>query len=364
MHPIKEFDFTGIDKRLAREYIKIHNTILKEVKFIESVVTQTITKNYLNFFISEFKSLDEKDEKLVVDTIICATKKQLDILVNKCSKRNVNSKEQLACNTLIGITYYKNIQAQINKLNSNTSRTKTQNEKLLKLQNEFNSKIGLRPLLLKVFDYSGRRKALLQYYAKKNYRVCAYCLAQYTSIYRSSNSGKYYLTGNLDHVKAKSTYPYLSLSINNLVPVCAHCNQRKSDRRFKYDPFNAKHKQSFDFSDCIDVVKSKVIFKPLNHLKFSPAKGEFKDLTTKLDLKDLYQNFEPNAKALIDRYQKYHSKGYSEHLTSITKKPDSREFIEFFISEVPLSDESVLKHPLTKFKMDLYNMIKSKSSKP
>lgn len=363
MHPIKEFDFSGIEKTLAREYIKVHNQIVKEVNVISSVATDPISNNYLKIFTSAFANLDDSDETLVTETIICASKKQLDGLLKACNKRGILSKEQLPCNKLTGISYYSRLQKEINKLNVITIRTKAQDDKLAKYQKEFNATIGLRPLLQKIFDYSGRRKLLLQYYAVKGYRVCAYCLAQYTSIYRSSKSGKFYLTGNLDHVKAKSTYPYLSLSINNLVPVCGHCNQRKSDRKFKYDPFNPAHKQAFDFSECIDVVKSKVVFKPLKKLKFSPSTGYFTDLREKLEFKDLYQNFELNAKMMVDRYQKYHSHGYNEHLKSITEKTDSREFIEYFISEVPLSDESVLKHPLTKFKMDLYNTIKSKGGK-
>lgn len=361
MHPIKEFDFSGIDKKLAIEYIKIHNTIIKEVKFIEAVATEPITKKYLNIFISEFKLLNETDEKLVIDTIICASKRKLDTLFSKCSKKNVFRNESFACNKLVGIEYYKNIQDRINSLNAITPKSSKQNNKLLKLQNEFNSTIELKSLLPKVFNYTGRRKVLLQYYAEKNFRVCVYCLAQHTSIYRSSNSKKYFLTGNLDHVKAKSTYPFLSLSINNLVPVCAHCNQRKLDSSFEYDPFSSKHEVSFDFSDCIDVVKAKVTLKQLNDLKFLPVTGKFKDVTTKLDLKDLYQNFESNAFELIDRYHKFHSDGYSEHLSKIAKRPNNRDFIEYFISETPLNEDSVLKHPLAKFKMDLFNTIKSKS---
>lgn len=361
MHPIKEFEFSGIDKKLACEYIKIHNTILTEIKVIESVAVDSVTKSFLNIFISEFKLLNETDEKLIVDTIICASKNKLDTLFNKCSKINVFNNESIACNKLVGIGYYKNLQNRINLLNAISPRTTKQNNKLLKLQNEFNSTIELKSLLPRVFNYSGRRKVLLQYYVEKNFRVCAYCLAQYTSIYRSSKSKKYFLTGNLDHVKAKSTYPFLSLSINNLVPVCAHCNQRKLDSSFEYDPFNAKHELSFDFSDCIDVVKTKVVFKPLKDLKFSPAVGKFIDVTTKLDLKDLYQNFESNAKELIDRYHKFNSNGYSEHLSKITKRPNNRDFIEYFVSDTPLKEDSVLKHPLAKFKMDIFNTIKSKS---
>jgi 5-methylcytosine-specific restriction endonuclease McrA len=357
MHPIKEYDFTGIEKSLALEYIKIHNTILNEIKFIQSVAADTISKNYLNIFTSKFKMLITTNEKLVVETIICATKDNLDDLVK--SYLSMDSVEKLKCDRLTGISYYSNLKIRIGELTNKKRKTKAERDKLKRYTIEFNSTIGLKPLLLKVFDYSGRRNKLLKYYAQQDYRVCAYCLAQYTSIYRSSGSGNFYLTGNLDHVKSKSSHPFLSLSINNLIPVCAHCNQRKSDKKFKYDPFNSKHKIHFNFTDCNDVVKSKVVFKGLNNIGFLPLNGDFKDITSKLDLKDLYKNFESNAKALVERYNKFHSKGYGNHLKAITKRPNSREFIEYFISEVPLIEENVLKEPLTKFKMDLYNALKT-----
>jgi 5-methylcytosine-specific restriction endonuclease McrA len=341
----------------------MHNIIFKEVTILESILIHTGSKNYVNIFLSEFKNLDEKDEKLVTQTIICASKILLDEIVEKCSNPKAISTELIKCKKLTRISYYKNLQERINKLNKKTSRTAEEGKDLKKLKKEFNGELRLRPLIQKIFNYSGRQKSLLKFYANTDCRVCAYCLAQYTSIYRSSSSGTFYLTGNLDHVKAKSKFPYLSLSINNLVPVCAHCNQRKLDRVFNYDPFNSKHKHNFDFSNCIDVVKSKVVLKSLDDLQISPAKGQFKDLATKLDFKELYQNFSSCAETIVDRYQKFYSEGYYNHLEKITNRPNSREFIEFFISEVPLTNDNVLKHPLTKFKMDLLNTIKSKRLK-
>lgn len=364
MHPIKEYDFTVINKSLALEFIDIHNSICNDVLEINKRISRVSSKKYLDVFISNFSCLDDKNERLVEQTIICAPKKKLNQIFDNCSKVKDQNIELIPCIQLTSIDYYKNLQKKANELSANSAPTPAQDKKLKKIQAELNGSIKLKPLLQKVFDYTGRRKNLLQYYNIINYKVCVYCLAQYTSIYRSTASGQFYLTGNLDHVKAKSTNPFLSLSINNLVPVCAHCNQRKSDRNFKYDPFNLKHIHNFDFSDCIDIVNSNVILKPLNKLKISPRLGAFTDLANKLDFKDLYCNHATNAQLLVDRYQKYNSDGYNEHLNSITNKSNSREFIEYFISEVPLNDDNILKHPLTKFKIDLFNALKLKSSKP
>jgi hypothetical protein len=189
-------------------------------------------------------------------------------------------------------------------------------------------------------------------------------LVQSTIIYESKSQDKYYLTGNLDHVKPKDTNPLLSISINNLIPVCVPCNQRKSTTIFKYDPFNNEHAHSFDFNGCIDfdMKKGEVIYKSLKDLKITADKDEYMDMSKKLDYIDLYSNFDSNAEVMVERFKKFNSNGYSEHLNKITDSSHTREMIEYLISEVPLTDDNILKFPLTKFKMDLFNTIKSKSS--
>ncbi|MDU1229876.1 MAG: hypothetical protein E6980_06900 [Clostridium sp.] len=64
-------------------------------------------------------------------------------------------------------------------------------------------------------------------------KVCPYCNRQYiTPVY--SESGK--LRGDLDHFYAKSKFPYLSMSIYNLVPCCKFCNSSlKGDKEFTYE---------------------------------------------------------------------------------------------------------------------------------
>ncbi|MBO1515173.1 HNH endonuclease domain-containing protein [Metabacillus bambusae] len=64
-------------------------------------------------------------------------------------------------------------------------------------------------------------------------RVCPYCNRQYiTPIY--SDNGK--MRADIDHFLPKSKFPYFSMSLYNLVPVCKSCNQSlKGDREFSFD---------------------------------------------------------------------------------------------------------------------------------
>ncbi|WP_232231475.1 HNH endonuclease domain-containing protein [Paenibacillus sp. HW567] len=63
-------------------------------------------------------------------------------------------------------------------------------------------------------------------------RVCPYCNRQYITPILSDN-GK--MRADIDHFLPKCDYPYFSMSLYNLVPVCKSCNQAlKGDRKFTF----------------------------------------------------------------------------------------------------------------------------------
>ncbi len=63
-------------------------------------------------------------------------------------------------------------------------------------------------------------------------RVCPYCNRQYITPILSDN-GK--MRSDIDHFLPKCYYPYFSMSLYNLVPVCKSCNQSlKGDRKFTF----------------------------------------------------------------------------------------------------------------------------------
>lgn len=64
-------------------------------------------------------------------------------------------------------------------------------------------------------------------------KVCPYCNRNYVlPLY--SEDGK--MRADLDHFFAKNVYPYLSISIYNLVPSCKYCNSSlKGKREFSYE---------------------------------------------------------------------------------------------------------------------------------
>lgn len=71
------------------------------------------------------------------------------------------------------------------------------------------------------------------YVLSLNIKVCPYCNRNYVTPLYSEN-GK--MRADLDHFFSKSKYPYLSISIYNLVPSCKYCNSSlKGQKDFTYD---------------------------------------------------------------------------------------------------------------------------------
>lgn len=63
--------------------------------------------------------------------------------------------------------------------------------------------------------------------------VCPYCNRQYTMTIQHHN--KSVITPQFDHFYPKSQYPYLQVSLYNLIPSCSTCNQKKSTHKLTDD---------------------------------------------------------------------------------------------------------------------------------
>lgn len=90
-----------------------------------------------------------------------------------------------------------------------------------------------------------------QLIAMMNIDVCPYCNRQFIS---TVVQGKKRTRAQLDHFKSKEKYPYLALSLNNLIPCCAVCNLLKhaDDPQMIY-PYDEGFDNRYIFrADCSD----------------------------------------------------------------------------------------------------------------
>ncbi|MGN7823150.1 hypothetical protein ACTJJB_23725 [Chitinophaga sp. 22536] len=113
--------------------------------------------------------------------------------------------------------------------------------------------------------------------------VCPYCNRNYVLNVPGENNR----TSELDHSFNKDTYPLLSLSLYNLVPVCKPCNHIKSNKRGRYyNPYNSSIKI---FPKFRVEIKAPMLFNDLDSfdLRMSVPK-DFKDNINNLFIDKLY----------------------------------------------------------------------------
>ncbi|MEB8692969.1 hypothetical protein P4H09_29520 [Bacillus cereus] len=150
--------------------------------------------------------------------------------------------------------------------------------------------------------------------------VCPYCNSQYIFIYKS-DSGR--TRAVLDHFFDKGTYPFLAISIYNLVPCCKVCNSDFKGRetvtlKTHYSPYERDISQYIRFTkeifvDPIEEISTMEGQKPNEYIDFvSVILGYKNDFNIKLDTtgvnEEMKGKIEGNEKLfhIEELYNKFH----------------------------------------------------------
>lgn len=314
MLQIKEYNLGNLDSELDDEIKIVDDQIKSDLKAISKI------SNIKKFFKELEQVIDNKN----------------DFSFIKAPRSTVDQLKQI--NTSINITNLNSFKKKLSSLSS------------LKKQKKYT----LNDIIEFILGYhlENRTQVLKKVFRKIDLQNCVYCLAQYTTSYGIDND-KIYVKGNLDHVYPKSLNGLISLSLNNLVPVCAHCNQRKSNAgisKFNFNPFDSVQIPNFIFKDILEIQSGEVKFKNLTYLKIDNINST---LEKRLKLTSLYKEYKLPVENLLDRYKKFNSFSYEKQIKDIIGKGISTD-LEFFITEVPYTEENVHNIPLHKFKSDFY----------
>ncbi|MDR0892058.1 MAG: HNH endonuclease, partial [Mediterranea sp.] len=116
-----------------------------------------------------------------------------------------------------------------------------------KFRNPFSSKPKGRAsnkkfweLIVLAMKYDDARVKFVKYVPELGVKACVYCNAQF-AITSVDNLATY----TLDHINAKSTYPFLCTSFFNLIPCCASCNSMKKQGAGAFSPYTEDYSQEF-----------------------------------------------------------------------------------------------------------------------
>ncbi|MDN5082129.1 hypothetical protein O8C81_05165 [Aliarcobacter butzleri] len=237
-------------------------------------------------------------------------------------------------------------------ITSNPNDLKEIIEKVEKNIKKINDKIkesNLKNTIKDIFKYDGKFQPKIASFFEKhlNPKTCYYCNIDYINVYeqQEKNKKEYKNKFTLDHFIDKGDYPYLALSIFNLIPSCYACNS-KIKKSVKFYS-NEKLKNENPFLETFDF-HQKVKFKLLLddscknlHIK---SKEDI-DITLKEQFSDMYDKYIDIFK-LNERY-KAHKDIVFDMIQKAELYPQSR------LKEL----ENLTAIPFQQIKKDIFNLI-------
>ncbi|MCT7643662.1 hypothetical protein [Aliarcobacter butzleri] len=193
-----------------------------------------------------------------------------------------------------------------------------------------------------------------EYIKDLNITVCPYCNRNYIFNFKKSNSLK--ATAQLDHFFDKSTYPYFSISIFNLVPSCQTCNQRKSKiQNDIYHPFTETFNDDVKFKLKL---KDSKFYYDKNSLEIEKKILKNEDKVNShiktFNINNLYEEHKDIILELIQKAQIY-NESYIDELYQKYEGPlfKNREDVLRHITGGYIEDKDINKRPLSKLIKDI-----------
>lgn len=227
-----------------------------------------------------------------------------------------------------------------------------------------------------IFDYQNKFRSKVNkgiWYAKQlNLKSCPYCNAQYTLVIKQGDR-KTLAKFQFDHFFPKERYPYLALSMYNLVPSCASCNQRKSGTpltlKSHYHPYDSDldflsvfhleipskiHKMNIE--ELRELDRNELEVKFLSRFTDRDVIRFVSDHDNQYDITGIYERHKDIAHDLLLKERVYSKSGLG-FVTHIEGLFESRDEARQFMLGNYMKKEQILERPLAKFFQDLANQL-------
>lgn len=202
-------------------------------------------------------------------------------------------------------------------------------------------------------DYWGGYE-FLQYHSR-TLTYCPYCNADTVYAFEKGNHRK--VVSALDHFYPQKKYPFLALSLYNLVPVCSRCNsQMKGDADMTQvaNPYiEDMHQEVFFFpilSEASPSLNGQCHIAVLPREKvYDPRAKEFVRL---FELENLYSSaFAGDALLCMERVRRF-SPEYRRYMGSFTGVKDPR-LVDVLLFGIPYDESQINKTRLGKMTLDI-----------
>ena len=209
--------------------------------------------------------------------------------------------------------------------------------------------------LLHAMGYENYRESkLVELSRMLNIKVCPYCNHNFT-LYIDI-LGKTNMKGlfQFDHFYDKSDYPYLSMSLYNLIPSCSYCNHQKRTTQLdiRYNPYFKAISEEFHFK-VVDSFQLRSGKKGADKIDIKIERNVSRlgvdDLQNDLHLEEQYGRHKDIVQEIYDKV--YNETYYRNMLTCIPDE-DREKLLNQWLG-IPLDKNDIDKRPLTKFCQDV-----------
>jgi hypothetical protein len=216
------------------------------------------------------------------------------------------------------------------------------------------------------FNYSAFRKsAKASWFADRfEIKACLYCNAQFT-LAIGKDGVKKKLLFQLDHFYNKSTYPFLSLTLGNLIPSCSSCNISKSKIPFTISthihPYHEDTSIKFEFyidqNNALEYLVGKRDHKLLKP-KINVVDPRFNSHMTTFNIESIYEKHTDIVEELVLKSLYYNQSRREELKKEFEDLNLSSSVIERFVLGNYSLDSEINKRPLAKLSKDIGKQLK------
>ena len=209
--------------------------------------------------------------------------------------------------------------------------------------------------LLHAMGYENYRESkLVELSRMLNIKVCPYCNHNFT-LYIDI-LGKTNMKGlfQFDHFYDKSDYPYLSMSLYNLIPSCSYCNHQKRTTQLdiRYNPYFKAISEEFHFKvvDSFQLRSGKKGADKIDiKIERNVSRQGIDELQEDLHLEEQYGRHKDIVQEI---YDKAYSETYYRNMLTCISDVEREKLLNQWLG-IPLDKNDIDKRPLTKFCQDV-----------
>lgn len=227
-------------------------------------------------------------------------------------------------------------------------------------------KSNIKNLILEALDYKGLRgKFYPSYFQEIGIKTCVYCNASLTvSVDKINNEGKDVVRAKfqVDHFYPKSDFPMFSISLFNLYPSCASCNNVKNDKMVKFNLYsnnsNELNNSNFQFKLSAYEEAKYLLYKKGKEIDFefleeNNLPKDFYTFQDTFDIKGIYDTQKDLLSDLVDKslvYDYNYKKSLNKNFPKLFLTKE--HFERFLLGNYPRIQD-IHKRPMSKFMQDI-----------